>query len=304
MPYNLLIHGEHIMIFDFKTEWFYKIFSKNSFEYEGNLLRRGRGPMEETDVMPFFKNYSSDAFLFKSTSDIKVANIQHSGDGLSLDILDEFALPAGMYADYDFFLLEDKICSANTFSSPERDFKCFNLNTDSIFEWGELTPLQRPESLPPHEVFFLAKYTTISPNRNLLAVAYQNLPILRIYCTKSGQMLHQLQMADGSGNVEYFERNIFDRGFISFYGQVKSTREYIYALYRGSELFVEDENMPDHASVLHVWKWDGTPVMAIEFDRPITSYDISPDNKQIIASSVVDVDRLFVADIPWGEEDE
>lgn len=297
-PDNLLIRGEHIILYDAKTDWVFKIFSKEGFEFEGNLLRRGRGPLEEVQVTPFSRSHGEDAFLFQGLSSVKLADVQHDHNELKLVVIKEFALPTGMYDDYDVFLLNDKVCSANTFLSPKKDFRCFDLDNDSVYEWGELIPLQRPESLGPQEVFFIGKHATVSPDGNLLAVAYQNLPILRIYESKTGQILHQLHVAEGSYNEECFEKNSF-KGFITYYGNIKSTNEYIYALYRGDVM----SSQVDIASVLHVWKWDGTPVMTLELDRPIYSFDITEDNKQIIASSVVDVDRLFVADIPWSEED-
>lgn len=294
-PDNLLILGEHIILYDAKTDWVFKIFSKEGFEYEGHLLRRGRGPQEEVFVYPFSRSYGENAFLFQGNSSVKLAGIQHNNNDLKLVVTREFALPPAMSNDYDIFLLDDKLCSANTFSSPERDFICFHLNTDSIFEWGELTPLQRPESMAPQQAFFLGKQVTVRPDRNLLAVAYMNLPTLRIYDSKSGKMLHQLHVADGSHNEKCFERGIFDEGFITWYYTIRSTGEYIYALYRGTTM----SSQQDVASVVHVWKWDGTPVMTLELDRPIYTFDITPDNQQIIAASVVDVDRLFVAEIPW-----
>jgi hypothetical protein len=34
-------------------------------------------------------------------------------------------------------------------------------------------------------------------------------------------------------------------------------------------------------------------------NRPVFSFDVTPDNKKIIASSIVDVNMLFAAEIPW-----
>ena len=295
-PDNLLILGDKILLYDTQTDWVFKIFSKEDFEHKGNLLRRGRGPGEELNVTPFSIRHGEDAFLFQGSSSLKIADVQYRNNELSLAVREEYALPAEMYGDYEFFLLNDKFCSSNTFKPTSRDFRCSDLDTDSIFEWGELTPVQRPKSLSPQEGFLIAKYNTVHPEGKLLAVAYQNLPILRIYCGQSGQMLHQLHVADASNNKKYFEKNLYDEGFLTYYVSIRSTSGYIYALYWGSEVSSPRE---DYASVLHVWKWDGTPVMTLELDRPIYSFDVTPDNKQIIAVSLADVDNLFMADIPW-----
>ncbi len=299
-PINLIILNDKIIINDLLTEWILKIFSSESYEFKGDLIRRGRGPMEETGISEHFRSYGNEAFLYKSTGTVKVAKIDSSNGDLDHVVIDEFALPPDMYSDDDFFLLNDKIYSSITFQPTTRDFRCFDITTNIPYEWGELLPLQRPKSLHPNDIFYLAKFTTVNPDHNLLAVVYQNFPILRIYCTKSGQVLSQQHMADGSNNIKFFKRNSFEEGFLTYYWRIKSTKEYIYALYPGTGLSWEDENIPDLATVIHIWKWDGTPVMKLELDRPIFSFDVTPDNKQLIASSIVDVDKLFVAEIPWN----
>jgi hypothetical protein len=299
MPQNILILSDNVIIYDAMTDWVFKIFSRENLVFKGQLIRRGRGPMEEVFVSHLFRSTGEDALLFQTASSVKVAKIQDHNFGFDLLVLNVHPLPANMLSDSDFFLLNDKVCSSISFLSPEKDFRCFDLNTDITFEWGEFLPMQRPATLPPDAIFYLAKYTTVHSDGSLLAVVYQNLPILRIYCTQSGQILHQLHMADSSKNEELLEKNFFETGFITYYWQLKSTSEYIYGLFPGAELSFEDENIPDFASELHVWKWDGTPVMTIELDRPIFSFDVTADNKQIIATSVVDVNKLFSAEIPW-----
>ena len=295
MPMNLVIHGDKIIVHDAGTDWVFKVFAREGFDFLGNFIRRGKGPMEEIAVPHLFRSLGNDAFLFQSISNVKLADFRHSGNELDLVILDEFGLPLDLYGATDFFLLNGKLCSANFYPSADRDFRCFDKHTRDPFEWGEFALLQRPRTLAPNDIFYLAKQTTVHPDGNFLAIVYQNFPTLRIYCAQSGQMLHQLHMDDGSGNIEYFERNDFVEGFITYYCLIKSTSDYIYGLYRGTGMSALD----DYASVLHIWQWDGTPVMSLELDRAVFSFDVTPDNRQIIASSVVDVDRLFVAEIPW-----
>lgn len=299
MPVNLIVLNDKIIINDMRTDWIFKIFSKESFEFIGDLIRRGRGPMEEVEVSPYFRRYDGNAFLFQGLSTVKVASLHYENGELNLVVIDEFPLPVDMSNDNDFFLLNDKLYSSITIPSTTRDFRCFDLKTHSNCEWGELLALQRPKSLRPEDIFYIAKFTTVKPDQNKLAVVYQNLPILRIYCTKSARMLSQLQMADGSNNIKFFQRNSFEEGFLNYYWKIKSTEEFIYALYSGIVISGEGRNAPDFASVIHIWKWDGTPVMKLELDRSIFSFDVTPDNKQLIASSIVDVDNLFITEIPW-----
>jgi len=55
----------------------------------------------------------------------------------------------------------------------------------------------------------------------------------------------------------------------------------------------------DVANEIHVWDWEGNPILKLILDRSIFSFDVTPDNKQLIALSIEDVDKLFLGWIPW-----
>jgi WD40 repeat protein len=299
MPQNLVILDDHVIIYDAMTDWVFKVFFREDFEFKGQFIRRGRGPLEEVFVSHLFRGSGDNTLLFQTTSAVKVARIQEGTNGIDLLVLNEHALPANMLGDSEFFLLNDKVCSSISFLPSEKDFRCYDLEGDSTIEWGEFQAISKPANFPPDAVFYLAKYASLHPDGKLLAVVYQNLPILRIYCTQTGQILHQLHMANSSENEELIQRNFFETGFITYYWQLKSTNEFIYGLFPGAELSFEDEKIPDFASVIHIWDWNGNPIMNLKFERSVFSFDVTPDNKQIIALSIVDVDKLFVSEIPW-----
>jgi hypothetical protein len=110
-------------------------------------------------------------------------------------------------------------------------------------------------------------------------------------------------MSDASHNLEIMLTGP-SKSLINYYHRIKSTDEYIYALYGGfsvNDHFKEGEEpyVFDWSKEIHIWKWDGTPVMKLILDRPVFAFDVTPDNKKIIATSLVNVDKLFEAVIPW-----
>ena len=93
-------------------------------------------------------------------------------------------------------------------------------------------------------------------------------------------------------------------GLTNYHFRVKSTNDYIYTLYSGrthEDATTEGggPGLGDLTSEIHVWKWDGSPVMKLKLERPVFTFEVSPDNKYIFAASIVDTNRLFQAEIPW-----
>jgi len=147
------------------------------------------------------------------------------------------------------------------------------------------------------------KLTTVNAKKNLIASVYDLLPILRIYSLTDGKLIIEQQMSDASNNLGLI---LTDQSMklTNYYHRIKSTDDYIYALYGGypiNDFFAEGRSTFsfDWSREVHIWKWDGTPVMKLILDRPVISFDVTPDNKKIIATSVVDTDKLFEAVIPW-----
>jgi hypothetical protein len=296
-----------LIALDFHSDWFFKCFSLPDLEYQGNLVRQGRGPDEEMELFPYFRTYGEDGILFQTEETVKIVRVVSTHNGLGLEVIVEHELPESMYDDMDLFLLDGQLFSSLSYRPSTRDFRAYCLTTGQMFEWGEMLPI-KTKGVPDHHIPMLfAKLTTVKPDRKLLATVYGMLPIIRIYDAEKGELLSEMQVADFSNN----ERKLFNKssayvpdGLINYYFRVKSTNDYIYALFSGQpsvQLSFEGGRpvYTDNASEIHIWKWDGTPVMKLELERPVFSFDVTPDNKTIIASSIVDVDKFFRAEIPW-----
>jgi len=300
-PMDLIINNQKIIVYDAKSDWIFQVFSLSDRDFLGSVIRRGRGPHEEVEVAPYLRRVNKDSFLYQSSNSVKIANVRYNEDEIELFILRDYSLPPEMMDDTDFFLIDNQIFSSVTFRPSVKDFRYFNKQTNIVSGWGERFPFNSPNDLDldPDRSIYVAKYTSVNANENRLAVVYQNLPFLRIYCTETSEILNQHQVADGGKNEEFLLNNLWEAGFITFYSRIKSTEDFIFTLYTGTDLYFEDGIITDFASEIHVWDWDGNPIMKLELDRPVFSFDVTPDNKQIIAVSLADVDNLFMADIPW-----
>ncbi len=306
-PGEIIIQNDMLIVLDMHSDWFFKFFSLPDLAYLGSLVRQGRGPEEEIEISPFFRTYEKEAILYQGANSVKISRIKSSHNGLGLEVMEEYELPASMNEDTDIFLLNGNLYSSFSYMPSTRDFHGYCLATGQTFEWGALFPLKTTGVPDQHIPMLFQKTTTVKPDRQLLAIVYGLLPIIRIYSAESGNLLAEKLLADPSKNaliMQDYTAGKTHKGLINYHFRVKSTNDYIYTLYSGQSPmhFLTEGGGPgmiDLASEIHIWKWDGTPVMKLELERPVFSFDVTPDNKTIIASSIVDVDRFFRAEIPW-----
>lgn len=75
------------------------------------------------------------------------------------------------------------------------------------------------------------------------------------------------------------------------YRKIKATNCYIYGLYCGktigeNNIRFNEEGLNDTSNEIHVWDWNGNPVMKILLDEQIFSFCVSPDDSYIICTSL------------------
>ena len=307
MPMDMLVMNDLIIILDAQTDKFFHVISKDSFNHLGSFIRKGRGPGEEVYINPFFKLHANNEILYQSDNDLKVAKINMTGNSIDMVILNKYELPDEMHEGVDFFLVNNFIFNSNYLDTASKDYFVYNMETGQVSEWGEshhFSDKRIPQYMLP---YYNAKLTTVNSKENLIVSVFNNFPILRMYSLETEEMIIELQMSDASHNREVMltgQGQPGSGGLISYYHGIKSTDDYIYALYGGLAVmdhFKEGEEPYhyDFSREIHIWKWDGTPVMKLILDRPVASFDVTPDNKKIIATSVVNTDKLFEAVIPW-----
>lgn len=303
MPMDMVVMNDLIIILDGQTDRFFHVLSKDNYNHLGSFIRRGRGPGEEVLIVPYFKIHGNDMILYQSDHDLKVAKIIMSGNSLDIVIHDKYDLPTSMRISSDLFLANDNIFSSYYPLADSKDYLVLNKGTGKLSEWGGSIPLSNKKVYRDRIIAINQKLTTVNLKENLIASVFNVLPILRIYSLKNEKLIIEQQMSDASNNLKVLLTDQSE-GLIDHYHRIKSTDDFIYALYGGftvSDYFKEGEepHVFDWSREIHIWKWDGTPVMKLILDRPLFSFDITPDNKKIIATSVVDVDKIFEAEIPW-----
>lgn len=295
-PGELLISNERLIVFDVGSESFFHLFSKTDFRYLGALIRRGKGPAEEIFISSYFRSIGKDTIIYQNHQNIKFSIIEDNTDGLSLTTIDQIVIPESLRNNTDFFVIGDSMYSSLTGLPISRDFQGYCLLTGNVFEHGDLVPHKKPKYEDKKFMGFAQKITTVKPDRSLLATVYHNSPILRIYSAENWEKTAECQLGEIlSGTTD---------GSYDNYWRIRSTNEFIYALYSKGippELKWDGGTVKyaDVANEIHVWDWEGNPILKLILDRSIFSFDVTPDNKQLIALSIEDVDKLFLGWISW-----
>ncbi len=307
MPMDMLILSDLIVVLDSQTDNFFHVFSIEDFNYRGSFISKGHGPGEEIFIHPYFKAYSDNEFYYQAAEKLKIALVNKDDDSINIIVEDEYILPTSSLSDIDFFIIDELIFSSNSPRASLKDYFVINNETDEVSEWGEPAPLSNAKINPLLLQTVNQKLSTVNKQNNCIASVYNVLPLLRIYSLESEKLICELQSSTASDNLIVLRTTEVKKevgDLINYYHRIKSTDEYIYALYGGfsvSSYFQENEtpHLFDFSNEIHIWKWDGTPIMKLKLERSVFAFDVSPDNKKIIATSVVDVDKFFEADIPW-----
>ncbi|MEA1875738.1 MAG: BF3164 family lipoprotein [Bacteroidota bacterium] len=133
----------------------------------------------------------------------------------------------------------------------------------------------------------------------IFAAAYDKFPFLRIY-QKNGDLLYESRYLNGQEfPLALVNPNSSQKSFgqiMQNYRKIKSTTEYIYALYIGkttSEMTKEGVGLDDFSNEIHVWDWLGNPIQKILLDRNIFSFCVANNNKYLICSSLNSIDKLY-----------
>lgn len=293
-PGELMLKNDIIVVYDVYSDFVFHVFSKNDFRSLGSVIRRGRGPEEEILVYPYFRFLGNDTIMYQNHRSIKFARFDNKADGLAIQVFSQIELPEELRFGGDFFLINDTLFSSIGGIQKTTDFQGYCWKTGNVFDRGSLIPLKTQKS--PNQEFdeFIVSASTVKPDKSLIATLFLDIPLLRVYSSSNWKLKAECQIENKSGSLDYSGQ----------YWRIRSTDNFIYGLFSDIEPPALERDgdkfrYSDVASEIHLWDWDGNPVMKLKFERPVFSFDVTADDKQIIAISIADVDKLFVAEIPW-----
>jgi hypothetical protein len=295
-PGQVILLYDAVIILDEKSDFSFHVLNPINYAHVGSFIRRGHGPNEEMIIQTMMK-LAENQFFYKTLSHIKI--IDYSAE--PPEFLVRKSIPVFVNDLIAAFMLNGIVYGWNR-EAREKEFIQYN-GADKMLDFGAEFPLPERNFSPREQMhLFSEKQVTVKPDGQLFAATYNYLPLLRIFDAADGSVQQEIRFENKkpfpnyliSGNEAEWEHVTQNYWF------TKSSNNYIYALYTG-KTFGESgysRNGPGNAVVdlaneIHVFDWEGNPVKRIITDKNLFNFDVSADDRILIAISKEDPDHIY-----------
>jgi len=310
-PMEVLILDEAVIVKDFKADHFFHVFSNPGLKYLGSQVRRGRGPGEEIFIHPGIQKTLGNSFFYQTMNGLNT--ISFSTENQELQIVESIILPSNFtFFDFqDLFKISDLYFGSHDPRRVSRrsEFIGFCPKENRIFEFGTGFPNFERRLTFEQKKQLSANVVSVRPDNKKFASAFLLFPFIRIYNAHNGQLKTEIRFENNQQFPEGFIMGSPTNQELSMimnnYRAVKSTNNFIYALYVGKtnqDLSYDWNDLAafgNHSNEIHVFSWEGEPVKRILLDRAIFSFDVTHDDRTLIASSIDSMDELFKYSLAW-----
>lgn len=295
-PAGLILLDSAIITLDLKADTIFQLFKYPSFEHLTSFMKRGSGPNEEIFIDPFIQQISDNKFIYKNLNSVKI--VEYNIHKQNLEVIEEIKLPAELMDFFHIINLGDRIIGVRSDVATNKELTSYDTLTNSIMNFGANYPkvINENRLTDRDKIQLFAKAMTAKPDGKMFACVYDKFPILRIF-SENGQMIKEVRLKNGqSFPTALTKSNPSDSeiGEITQnYRMIKSTDNYIYALYIGKKNKDLEPGLNDFSNIIHIWDWNGNPISKLVLDNKIFTFDVSKDDKYLIACSLEKLDELY-----------
>ena len=281
----------------YDEHFFISIYNKNTLQHIKSFCKRGKGPWEKVSS----GNWSLDkdnGILW--VSDFQKVNLW----GYYIDSLLKFP----DYTPTTIISLPKKlnpmmgVASFNSelFAVPDPfgEVQLFFFDKN-----GEQVSVMEKMDIKDTDDLFLSELTRtqnrIHPGKEKIVMVYRNFDRMIIRDLKSDNFIETIgpDHIDPKKQLALYEHERFD----GYDGKPKFDEDYIYALYEGTigtKVDFETGKMSAvYSKNIHIFDWDGNPVMKLILDHEVSAFVIDKENKRIIAFAVDAEDNIISYDI-------
>jgi hypothetical protein len=298
---DLVVLDSTIITLDMKDNPFFNVFNVSNYSHIGGFINRGHGPNEEAVIFPFLNKADTNTFFYNAADHLSYLSFDKETN--ALEEVRRIQLPVELIGATQIFILGNNIYGYNGTMLNKHEYVGFNQESKKTFDFGS--------DFPKHNIKMDDKqknvlYTKIVANKldgSKFAALYDKFPMLRIY-DNEGTLLHQSQFNNHQKEPLSYLREEIDLSDINEttinYLRIKVTDKYIYGLYAGKtqgELKIQDKQVDDFCKEIHVWNWDGEPLVRFLLNKEIMSFTVSANDEYIIGTSVNNDNKLFRLDI-------
>ena len=255
----------------------FNVYRLSDFSYLGSCGVKGEGP----DDISFFNNRSWGLFgtglYYTDINKCNLAEIRFEGGKPVFSVTDRIRIlrPGalnGMAVSPDTSLVYfSSMCQGNEF------FRTDKHDVAHPIPIGEY-PAYISGNIPAERIWMVYSKRLVShPKENKYAALYDNLPLLRVF-DDQGRAVFESILTDWEES-RYMPEFSEKASKINYYRYMQACCDeyYVYGLYAGytvDELMqIEKGTMDGHFSI-HVWTWDGRPVVDLRPDRLLTNITV------------------------------
>jgi hypothetical protein len=300
-PTGLLLLDSAVIVQDLKSDTIFQVFKLPLFEYVGGFVKRGGGPDEEIFVDPFMQRIEDNQFMYRNITGIKVLKYDPSTD--SIHTVKDIKLDTELTDLFHVFALNNHIIGVRADVATNKEFISYDPQTQKIDDFGDDYPILdgNVEITDKDKIQLFAKTNTVKPDGTAFASVYDKFPILRIF-SSIGKLQKDIRL-DNNQRFPYAlikQEPTLDEvnEMMQNYRMVKSTNHFIYALYVGQETKYLSPGLNNLSNIIHVWDWEGNPIMELKLDKKIFTFDVSPSDEFLICSSLEQIDGLYKYKLP------
>jgi hypothetical protein len=296
---GLILLDSILVSVDIMADTFFNVFMLPHFEWKGGFIRRGQGPEEEIDVSHFISRVSGNEFLYDNRYAVRIA--KYNTNTNKLEIVERVKYPDNMGYTWCIMKFGDLIIGNRSqniiyekFS--DQEFIGFNVKNNEKFDFGGEYPVMEKFVDPSIRVGFFDKLNVRKPDGSGFASVYDLFPILRIY-SNEGKIEKEIRWNNGQkfpyALIEEMPSRESINEIMHTYRMIKSSNDYIYALYLGKKEHELSRGLIDFSNEIHVWNWEGKPIKRILLDKIIRTFDVDLHDNYLICSSLESLNALY-----------
>ena len=250
--FQIRLINDTLLVFQEQTNedaiYHFKVYSTNTFNYLGSIIRNGRGPGEM--IQPHMAiSDSKEKYLNINLNAIEKAfsiDVNNSLEEQSPQIVHTYSLPS---STIDWIPVSDSTQFV------------FRLDGNSIIpqvvDTGRNIVMDFPfalDSVLEHQITYLSSFLICNKDSGLVAQVMQFLPQINFFDTVSGQQF-SLHTIPYKKSWESVTSHMLDINTKQYYIGATCSREFVFASYKGISLGELIESA--HGTRIHILDWSG-----------------------------------------------
>jgi len=287
---EVVLTGEYFIVIEPHAEKIFSVFKLPDCTYLGGFGKLGRGPLEFHYPDAWTATRSPDGIkIFDVNKGLLYIDLNDFLFNKTYSINKHIRLPGELYPLNDAFQLNDSIiCGIPYAGFVDKAYARYNIRSLKLDYFGEYPSLY-PEIREKLFWLIYGRRSTVKPDESKFASFCWQVKMFRIY-RNDGTLEKEVVMEK---QRDFFDGEWIRMNPIKYYGAIKSTDNYIYALCENERTHNLLENIP----TLEIWDWKGNPIACLKLDKSICTFDIDEASMKIYCIDRQITDKIFVYDL-------